>query len=296
MKAVAKDAAGRYASAREFQLAIEDWLLRERLPASQAHLADFMARVYPHQPDPFHTPADTGGVDATLVRTPAGTSKTPSSRRDTSRGGLSATMMSANAASETTSAKVKRSAVWVVMGALAMAVPTVWWVNRKAEAPPPPLVEVPKTVRLEVLSEPVRDLDVLVDGKRLGATPFRQELPAKKVAHVRVEGRGIVPKEDDVRFDQDVTLEIHPTFPEVAIESDPPGAQAAIEGGRALGPTPTKFVPESPNPVKLSLSLKGYKTRTVDYDPAHPTELRALKLEKAAAGSGNDPFHSSSQR
>ena len=41
MKALAKSAGDRYATAREFQLAIEDWLLSERLPASQAHLADW---------------------------------------------------------------------------------------------------------------------------------------------------------------------------------------------------------------------------------------------------------------
>src|SRR5205823_10905750 len=80
MKALERNAEKRFATGRELQLALEDWLLSERLPASQAHLSDFMAKVYPNPTAPDFRPelATTAGdgEDATLVRGPSGSTKT----------------------------------------------------------------------------------------------------------------------------------------------------------------------------------------------------------------------------
>jgi serine/threonine-protein kinase len=46
MKALARKREERYQSASEFQLAIEDFLLAERLPGTQAHLTAFMKELY----------------------------------------------------------------------------------------------------------------------------------------------------------------------------------------------------------------------------------------------------------
>jgi serine/threonine protein kinase len=46
MKALAKDRGQRYAEARQLGAALEGWLLREGLPSSASHLAEFLQRIY----------------------------------------------------------------------------------------------------------------------------------------------------------------------------------------------------------------------------------------------------------
>ncbi len=46
LKALDRDATQRFQSAQEMRLALEDWLMEERKPASSAHLAEFLKRVY----------------------------------------------------------------------------------------------------------------------------------------------------------------------------------------------------------------------------------------------------------
>src|SRR6266851_2488626 len=46
LKALAKDPGQRYATAQEFRLALEDWLIQGRMSASSAHLAEFLKTIY----------------------------------------------------------------------------------------------------------------------------------------------------------------------------------------------------------------------------------------------------------
>ena len=46
LKALDRDVSKRYQTAQEFRLAIEDWLVQERMSASSAHLAEFLKKVY----------------------------------------------------------------------------------------------------------------------------------------------------------------------------------------------------------------------------------------------------------
>ena len=49
MRALARDPADRYQTAGEMQLALEEFLVRQRLPATPAHLAAFMRELFPRE-------------------------------------------------------------------------------------------------------------------------------------------------------------------------------------------------------------------------------------------------------
>jgi serine/threonine-protein kinase len=51
LKALAKDPGERYATAQEFRLALEDWLIQGRMSASSAHLAEFLKAIYAERLD-----------------------------------------------------------------------------------------------------------------------------------------------------------------------------------------------------------------------------------------------------
>ncbi len=51
LKALSRELPGRYESAAAFQKAIEGWLAKQRLPATNAHLAAFMKQLFPNDID-----------------------------------------------------------------------------------------------------------------------------------------------------------------------------------------------------------------------------------------------------
>jgi uncharacterized protein (TIGR02265 family) len=57
LKALSRELPGRYASAAEFQKAIEGWLAKQRLPATNAHLAAFMKQLFPDESEAVPIPA-----------------------------------------------------------------------------------------------------------------------------------------------------------------------------------------------------------------------------------------------
>jgi len=62
MKALSRDLDGRYESAAAFQKAIEGWLAKQRLPATNAHLAAFMKQLFPDEADAV----PLAGADTTM--------------------------------------------------------------------------------------------------------------------------------------------------------------------------------------------------------------------------------------
>lgn len=56
LKALSRELPGRYQSAAEFQKAIESWLSRQRLPATNAHLASFMKQLFPDESEAVPIP------------------------------------------------------------------------------------------------------------------------------------------------------------------------------------------------------------------------------------------------
>ncbi|MFT3710367.1 MAG: DUF2378 family protein [Archangium sp.] len=57
LKALSRELPGRYTSAAEFQKAIEGWLAKQRLPATNAHLAAFMKQLFPDESEAVPIPA-----------------------------------------------------------------------------------------------------------------------------------------------------------------------------------------------------------------------------------------------
>ncbi|MBI3180644.1 MAG: DUF2378 family protein [Myxococcales bacterium] len=78
LKALAKKRPERFQSASELQLAIEDFLVRQRLAGTSAHLSAFMRELYPEQSSGDPSPSSAvGGSDPTQLST----QKTPSKAR-----------------------------------------------------------------------------------------------------------------------------------------------------------------------------------------------------------------------
>ncbi len=57
LKALSRELPGRYESAAAFQKAIEQWLSKQRLPATNAHLAAFMKQLFPDESEAVPIPA-----------------------------------------------------------------------------------------------------------------------------------------------------------------------------------------------------------------------------------------------
>ncbi|MBX7101183.1 MAG: TIGR02265 family protein [Myxococcaceae bacterium] len=78
MKALERDRRQRYQTAQEFQLALEEFLVRQRLPATPVHLSAYVRELFPEEAgqtfgdEPARTPSPGGG-------TPLGEEHSPSS-------------------------------------------------------------------------------------------------------------------------------------------------------------------------------------------------------------------------
>lgn len=140
---------------------------------------------------------------------------------------------------------------------------------------------------LEVVTEPVADARVLVDGADVGTTPLRDlelepgsyllELRAErylpKRLELEVEGRGVA---------QRVAAELAPAWAELRLETQPPGAEISLEDGTVVGTTPARF--ELLQGVHtLTAKLEGYKAwqQQVEVVAGEDQELDSVRLERA---------------
>ncbi|MCE9580465.1 MAG: PEGA domain-containing protein, partial [Deltaproteobacteria bacterium] len=79
---------------------------------------------------------------------------------------------------------------------------------KKAAAIAPTTPPAPKTVRLRVTSEP-SGATVVLDGERLGTTPFDATVPARtQPATLKVRMQGRIAKKTQVSLDTDVTWDV----------------------------------------------------------------------------------------
>ena len=140
LTALAKDPDGRYATAQEMRLAIEDWLIEGRRSASSAHLAEFLKVVYADRLE-----REAGEATAELS-TPAATRTPGGSLR--SGAGQSAVRTETGARRST----ARRATVAATAAAALAAVSLVAFLSRRAPAPPPPAA-VPSAALTPVPSE-----------------------------------------------------------------------------------------------------------------------------------------------
>jgi serine/threonine protein kinase len=76
-----------------------------------------------------------------------------------------------------------------------------------APAPPPPPAPAPTTVQLHVTSHPT-GATVVLDGVRLGTTPFTSQVPIKKDAWLKVRMQGHAAVKEKVSFEHDVEWDV----------------------------------------------------------------------------------------
>jgi hypothetical protein len=130
----------------------------------------------------------------------------------------------------------------------------------------------PARASIEVVSLPP-GAEVRLDGTRVaGVTPLViPDVDAQSTHHVRVSMRGYDVWEDDVKFDPGlprgangsasvrIQSVLVPTVGTLELDSEPPGAEAIVNG-RIRGTTPTTVGDLPPNEdVAIELRLRGYR-------------------------------------
>jgi hypothetical protein len=126
---------------------------------------------------------------------------------------------------------------------------------------------------------------VLVDGQEAGVVTdgwlslppdtVRARLTFRKSGY-REESRNLsLPLADG----EVVSVALAPASRTVAVDSEPPGATVALDGGRLEGSTPLELEFDPAVPHRLAVSMEGYRTRELRIEPeARESEVR-VRLE-----------------
>jgi hypothetical protein len=142
-------------------------------------------------------------------------------------------------------------------------------------AVPPPVMEG----YLRIVSEPV-GAEVMVDGHRIGATPFDGAVPVGE-HEVTVRLTGYRPVTEAVRVEEGlevartVRLEVAPAT--LRLASEPAGARVSLDGER-VGETPVALAEVAPGTHQIVIEAKGYypyETR-VELGPGQELALHPL--------------------
>ena len=138
-------------------------------------------------------------------------------------------------------------------GALAEAAP-------EAEAA---AADAPTTGTLEIRSD-VSGADVLLNGKRVGTTPYKASdlTPGKYSVKVEKAGYTSFEKRVDLGSKQLVVrAKLVAAFATLRVEANVPGAKVLLDG-EERGTTPLELSNVSPGRHELAVSADGYETRT----------------------------------
>jgi serine/threonine protein kinase len=311
-KALARKPEDRYATASEFGLAIEEWLLQSREPASTAHLSGFLKGLYPDHAERSRGPSTStdDGLGSTVVRTPSGapllrTALTPSGAGQPMAPQVQLTPAPAVLPPTQPEAAHKRSrAVWVGVGVLGAAVALATGVfiagppGRDGGERPTPLplgvkaALVPKAFRLSLTSVPA-GATVKLDGVVLGQTPLDTDLPAGRKGELLVEGPGLVSRrlEVDMKADKQLELQLERAPVSFSVESQPPGATVR-DGAEVLGTTPFTWKVAPDRRPLLVFELKGYQRAQAEVTP-HEGEAVKVALKKSLKTGSPPPDNAS---
>jgi serine/threonine protein kinase len=279
MRALARRPEDRYATASQFALALEDWILRSQQPASQAHLAAFLRTAYPDHKERSRVRGEStpvSGLDGTLVRTSSGESPQPS--------GFTRTFMTPERASVPPPAAPAQGAppppaphrsssrllklaglsalgVLLASGAILQFRPAPPHIA--TPAPPP----APALHTLRITSEP-SGVEVLVGGASAGKTPLELSFEHGKHVELTLQGLGMEPVRHlhQVLGAAELPFKLQRRKATLTLITRPPGATVLREG-QSLGVTPLSFTSDAELPVRLMLALKGYTRKEVEITP-----------------------------
>jgi len=279
LKALAKNPDERYATAQEFRLAIEDWLIQGRMSASSAHLAEFLKTIYAERLDKENRlgplmgdPGFAGPVPG--ATTPTGTAPTGKGSHPTLEpkglgapvaGKRDATVNDKRAATVPGDPSMARTwsdagpfrsnnrfriAVGVVVAAIAATALIV--LVPPQEPPAPTAAEMTLTVQPESAT-------VLVDGKPSEKTFQHAPGPIK----IEIQADGYAPQlleSSLVSGPQSKTVALQKSGPRthlVTISTDPMGAEI-YEGARLIGRSPKVWTDAVEGDHELTLQHDGY--------------------------------------
>jgi serine/threonine-protein kinase len=111
---------------------------------------------------------------------------------------------------------------------------------------------------LSIESQP-SGAEVFLDGKPLGRTPLRQVVVKGRADLLRVEKPDYLPEEIPLRAeDRDIGVNLDPAPFQVAVASEPPGAEVFLDG-EARGKTPVSVEVPGEGTHQVRLLLEGYQ-------------------------------------
>jgi len=320
LKALARDPAQRFENAQAFRLAIEDWLVFERMSASSAHLAEFLKRVYRERLDaessygPLGEPtpatvqmpgaAAAAAIDRMRISTsdfvkgppPAmveaenkGTVNERASRSSTPSGPTDPKSVIDLSMVQTDSGsgpfKGYRRVRAIIAGAvgLVILVAGVLWL-RPRPAPPAPPLDVP----VAIVTEPAGAL-LAIDGRPVGASPFEARLRPGTTVRVDATLDGHSPAMRSVPIGTggqrvEIKLEkLGPARVTLLVKSEPEDAEVS-DGARILGKTPFNWSAGKGEKHVLKFHRPGYRDHEEQITVGSEAELkvRLRKLTSAA--------------
>jgi serine/threonine protein kinase len=313
LKALAKNPDDRYATAQEFRLAIEDWLIQGRMSASSAHLAEFLKTIYAERLDKENRlgplmgdPGFTGPVPG--GSTPSGSLSTGKDSHPTldmqnkvaPLGGKPGDATVNDKRSDAGPADPSTARTWsdvgpfrsnnkmrlsVAAAALAIAgAAVIVLVPGKKVAPAPP---APAEAELTLNVQP-EGATVLVDG-----APSQKQFRHKPgPVKIEIQAEGYAPQileSSLVAGPQTKTVALQKAAPRthvVTISTEPMGAEI-YEGARLIGKSPKVWTDAVEGDHELTLSHDGYHDEKGKVVVAKDGEEFNFKLRRNEAAHKN---------
>ncbi len=282
-KALAKERDDRFATAQDFLNSVEGFVVESRSPASQSQLARFLQGIFPENQVRESTPSSVPDTVVSGKRSSAGTGFAPT----------------------TVSKASKRRKLGIgLAAALGIAAILAILMLRRgptsgAAAPAAntrPTTATAQKVKLVIETRP-RGAEVLLDGVLLGQTPIAQITDARPSARLAIRSPGFVEANEviDLRSDFLLRRDLKPDRIDLLVDSKPQGATVRL-GDQELGTTPIHWqVAPSEEPVRLTLSLRGYRDETVEVTLRAGATLPVVALRRQP-GKTALPFAPDKQR
>ena len=307
LKALAKNPDDRYATAQEFRLAIEDWLIQGRMSASSAHLAEFLKTIYAERLDKENRLGPLMGDPGFTGPVPGGT---PSGSAPTGQGSQPTLELQGVAAplaarSDATVNDKRRSdappdpsvaRTWSDVGpfrsnnkfrvsvgigvvAIAASALIVLVPGKKLPAAPPAPADAELTLNVQPDTA-----TVLVDGAP-SAKQFRHK-PGPVKIEIQAEGYAAQVLESSlVPGPQERTVALQKAAPRthvVTISTEPMGAEI-YEGARLIGKSPKVWTDAVEGEHELTLQHDGYHEEKGKLSVAKDGEEFNFKLRRNEA-------------
>jgi hypothetical protein len=148
----------------------------------------------------------------------------------------------------------------------------------------------PEPSRILSIESRPRGAEAFLDGTSLGRTPLRQVVVKGKANTLRLEKPDFLPLEISLKAeDRDLSLNLVPAPFEVALVSEPPGAEVFLDG-ETKGLTPITLMVPGEGAHQLRLSLEGHQSWSAvpeRHKPLpEPVKLEKLRGRKGAAKEG----------